>query len=73
MLTRAEAVRTAQTVLDYKSRSYVEDAKELSRFVLADEARARVVVEAIEAAAKADPEKRDEALAVALTAARTLL
>ena len=73
MITRSEAARTAQAVLDYKSRSYVEDAKTLARFVLYDEARIKVVAEAVEAAAKAGPDERDAALAAALTAARGLL
>ena len=73
LLTRTEALRRAQLAVDYKSTSYVVDARELGLYVLSEDERLRTLVTLIENVAKTDPEERDRVLAAAITAARAMV
>ena len=76
MITRDEALVLASQVMEYKAKSYVEAARELSRFVLAESeaptqlSRLNLLSRLVEQIASADPDHRDELVAEALVVAR---
>jgi hypothetical protein len=61
LLTRAEALKRAQEAIDYKSRSYVEDARNLALYVLNADEKLRAVVALVEAARSGEPEAIERA------------
>jgi|GEM_PF-3805343 len=72
-LTREEALRLAEEVDEYRSRSYVEAARGLGRYVRAQDEKLRTLTTLVENIAKTDPEARDGVIAAAVTAARSMV